>query len=96
MRNCLKITCLLLLFFCWASAQTSSLVSIGTNGKLVYTPDSKGKVVPDFSGVGYLNSESSIPTIAVLKTVNADYSKTIKLVVKNNFRLFVNTHKTIN
>ena len=52
-------------------AQTSSLVSIGANGKLNYSPDSKGNIVPDFSGVGYMNSESAIPTIAVVKTVYA-------------------------
>lgn len=74
MKNNLKYVFLLLvliLSFQEGGAQTSSLVSIGTNGKLVYTPDSKGNVVPDFSGVGYMNSESSIPTIAVVKTVNA-------------------------
>jgi hypothetical protein len=54
-----------------SKAQTSSLVSIDTNGKLVYTPDSKGNIVPDFSGVGYMNSESPIPTVNVVKTVYA-------------------------
>ena len=53
-----------------AYAQTSSLVSIGTNGNLIYTPDNKGNVVPDFSAVGYLNGESPIPTIGVVLTVN--------------------------
>ncbi len=43
---------------------------MNTSGKLVYTPDSKGNIVPDFSGVGYMNSEVAIPTIAVVKTVN--------------------------
>lgn len=62
---------ILILSFLEGGAQTSSLVSIGTNGKLVYTPDSKGNVIPDFSGVGYMNSESPIPMIAVVKTVNA-------------------------
>lgn len=69
------ITHLLLLLFIISfqeiMAQTSSLVSIGTNGELVYTPDSKGNVVPDFSGVGYMNSESPIPTVPLVKTVNA-------------------------
>jgi hypothetical protein len=51
-------------------AQTSSLVSIGTNGRLVYTADAKGNVVPDFSAVGYMNSESPIPTVGVVLTVN--------------------------
>lgn len=51
-------------------AQTSSLVSMGTNGRLIYTADLKGNVVPDFSAVGYMNSETSIPTIGVVLTVN--------------------------
>ena len=51
-------------------AQTSSLVAVGTNGHLVYTPDANGNVVPDFSAVGYLNSEAPIPTVAVVLTVN--------------------------
>lgn len=59
------------LFFQISIAQTTSLVSVDSNGKLIYTPDSKGNVIPDFSGVGYMNSESPIPTVAVLKTVNA-------------------------
>lgn len=51
-------------------AQTSSLVSIGTNGRLVYTADAKGNVVPDFSAVGYMNSEAPIPTVGVVLSVN--------------------------
>jgi hypothetical protein len=51
-------------------AQTSSLVSVGTNGRLNYTADAKGNTVPDFSGVGYMNSEFAIPTISVVKTIN--------------------------
>ena len=50
-------------------AQTSSLVSVGTNGRLVYTADAKGNVVPDFSAVGYRNSEAPIPTVGVVLTV---------------------------
>ena len=51
-------------------AQTSSLVSVGTNGRLVYTADFKGNVVPDFSAVGYMNGEAPIPTIGVVLTIN--------------------------
>ena len=51
-------------------AQTSSLVTIGTNGRLVYTADVKGNVVPDFSAVGYMNSEVPIPTVGIVLTVN--------------------------
>lgn len=66
--------CSLLLFTIFVQisiAQTTSLISVDTNGKLIYTPDSKGNIVPDFSGVGYRNSESPIPTVTVVKTVNA-------------------------
>nr|WP_315148618.1 T9SS type A sorting domain-containing protein [uncultured Flavobacterium sp.] len=74
MKNILKIVflSLVVLFSSKESlAQTTSLISKDSNGKLVYTPDSKGNVIPDFSGVGYMNSESPIPTVAVVKTVNA-------------------------
>jgi hypothetical protein len=66
--------CSLLLFTLFVQislAQTTSLISVDTNGKLIYTPDSKWNVVPDFSGVGYMNNESQIPNVAVVKTVNA-------------------------
>jgi len=53
------------------SAQTTTLVSIVGNGKLSYKADSMGNVVPDFSGVGYKNGDSSIPYIGVVKTVFA-------------------------
>jgi len=52
-------------------AQTSSLVALNSPGNLVYTPDSKGNIIPEFSGVGYRNSEAPIPDFAVVKTVNA-------------------------
>ena len=73
MKKYLKSTLLLLFLFISLDvvlAQTSSLVSVGINGKLIYTPDSKGNIVPDFSGVGYMNSESPIPTVDVVLTVN--------------------------
>ena len=71
MYNLIKtIFAILLMFvFQFSDAQTSSLVSVGSNGKLVYTADSKGNKVPDFSGVGYLNSEAPIPTVGVVHTI---------------------------
>lgn len=51
-------------------AQTSSLVSMGSNGNLIYTPDSRGNVVPDFSAVGFRNGEFPIFPIGVVLTVN--------------------------
>jgi hypothetical protein len=52
-------------------AQTTTLVSIGANSKLIYTADAKGNTVPDFSAVGYQNGEVPIPTVAVVKTIMA-------------------------
>lgn len=74
MKNKLKTLLLLIQYMLalpYLQAQTSTLVSVGANGKLVYTADSKGNTIPDFSGVGYLNSEVAIPTIPVVKTVTA-------------------------
>ena len=72
MKNIIKITLILLLFLSLqeVKAQTSSIVAVGANGRLVYTPDAKGNVVPDFSAVGYMNSEAPIPTVGVVLTVN--------------------------
>jgi hypothetical protein len=72
MKNRFALFCSLLLstlFFQNSIAQTTSLLSVDSNGKLIYTSDIKGNIVPDYSGVGYMNSESSIPTISVVKTI---------------------------
>lgn len=52
-------------------AQTTTLVSLDSNGKLVYKADAVGSVIPDYSGVGYRNSEVPIPNVPVVKTVTA-------------------------
>jgi hypothetical protein len=39
----------------------SSLVSVGSNGHLVYTPDAQGNRIPDFSEVGYESGNIPIP-----------------------------------
>lgn len=55
----------------FAYSQTSTLISVGADGKLIYKADSKGTVLPDFSGVGYQNSEKPIPIVPIVKTVTA-------------------------
>ena len=50
---------------------TSTWVKIGTDGRLQYTPDSKGNTLPDFSMVGYKNGDAAIPNVAVVKTLTA-------------------------
>jgi hypothetical protein len=71
MKIKLSLIVFFICFFIKVNAQTSTLVALGVDGKLVYTPDAKGNKVPDFSGVGYSNSEKPIPLIAVVKTVSA-------------------------
>jgi len=79
----IKKSFILILCFSYAvfttTAQTTTLVSVGSNGKLTYTPDAVGSVIPDYSGVGYRNSEVAIPDVQVVKTVTAvagdDYSQ---------------------
>ena len=70
MRNSLLMF-FLICFLQLINSQTTNLVSIDANGKLTYTADEKGNVIPDFSGVGYQNSEKAIPFVPVVKTVNA-------------------------
>jgi len=47
----------------------SSLVKINKDGSIYYIPDSLGNTIPDFSNVGYFESNKKIPTIAVVKTI---------------------------
>jgi hypothetical protein len=67
-----------LLFLCIVSppkangqSGSTSLLSIDANGKLIYHPDSRGNIVPDFSWVGYKQGELPIPTIPIAKTISA-------------------------
>lgn len=48
---------------------TTSLVYPGIDGKLVYSPDSLGNVIPDFSNAGYKGGGVSIPTVAIKATI---------------------------
>ncbi|MCZ6616649.1 MAG: hypothetical protein O7E57_00845, partial [Gammaproteobacteria bacterium] len=68
-----------------AFTQTSTLVAVGSDGRLVYTPDSNGNIVPDFSGVGYKNSEEPIPMVPVVLTVSAvsgDNTANVQLAIE--------------
>ncbi|RYZ23225.1 MAG: hypothetical protein EOO10_21160, partial [Chitinophagaceae bacterium] len=49
----------------------SKFVQQTKNGSLKYTPDEKGNIIPDFSRVGYYHGDKEIPTITVVKTVQA-------------------------
>jgi hypothetical protein len=45
-------------------------VYYGSGGKLVYAPDEKGNVIPDFSHVGYMYGDEAIPDVQVIIEVS--------------------------
>ena len=47
----------------------SKLVYPGKDGKLVYTPDEKGNIIPDFSYAGYMGGGVKLPDLPVRITV---------------------------
>src|ERR1700712_5739546 len=49
----------------------SKLVTLNPDGSLTYNPDEQGNTLPDFSRVGYHEGDKDIPTLPVVKTVNA-------------------------
>lgn len=53
-----------------AQTGTSSWVKVGSSGKLVYTPDAKGNIIPDFSMTGYKAGEKPIPDVPVVKSIS--------------------------
>jgi hypothetical protein len=53
--------------------QQWSATQLRFDGKqLIYQKDSKGDIIPDFSGVGYLKNRQPLPVVAVMRTVTAD------------------------
>lgn len=66
--------------------QASTLVSIDEKEKLYYNADPKGNTIPDFSGVGYLNSDSVIPEVPVtiiIDSVAGDNTLNIQSAINN-------------
>jgi len=47
----------------------SKLVYPGQDGKLVYTPDKNGNIIPDFSHCGYMGGGVALPDVPVVITV---------------------------
>ncbi len=64
-----KVTVWILLSLLSCSAGYASPVSLNSQGNLVYTPDSNGNIIPDFSYSGYQKSERAIPNIEVVRTI---------------------------
>lgn len=60
----------LCLGFVYLETWESKFVRQQKNGALIYTPDEKGNIIPDFSGVGFYKGDKPIPDIPVAATVN--------------------------
>ena len=53
----------------WAEGNYSKLVYPGSDGRLVYVPDEKGNIIPDFSHCGYMGGGVALPDIPIVLTV---------------------------
>src|SRR5688500_1047782 len=81
----LYITCATLMLACSASRSTihanssenipalpgTKYVKIKPDGSLVYIPDEKRNIIPDFSRVGFYEGDKEIPDIPVVRTLTA-------------------------
>ncbi|MEP6675771.1 MAG: hypothetical protein ABJA78_11470 [Ferruginibacter sp.] len=73
---------LMLLSFSFSKKWESKFVKLNKDGSLIYTPDEKGNIIPDFSLVGYYASEKEIPTVAVVKTIEPTSYKNDETVIQ--------------
>ena len=68
-----KITVFLLLQLCVTGftqqSWQSKFVKTDESDKLVYIPDERGNIIPDFSKVGYASGEKEIPFVQVVETI---------------------------
>ena len=60
---------LALISLLYCNASYASPVTLSDQGNLVYTPDSNGNIIPDFSYSGYRKSEQAIPNINVALSI---------------------------
>jgi hypothetical protein len=61
----------------------SKFVHVEKSGRLQYIPDEKGNIIPDFSRVGYKNTNEEIPQVAVVKTIFPVQGKTGEEVIQS-------------
>lgn len=65
-----RVSITLFLSFFMVSLCNASPVSLDNQGNLLYTPDENGNIIPDFSYVGYQQSEQEIPDIDVVMSIS--------------------------
>jgi len=71
MKNILTAFSLLFLVITGFTQQSwqSKFVKPDVNNNLVYIPDERGNIIPDFSKVGYASGEKEIPFVQVAETI---------------------------
>jgi hypothetical protein len=67
--SALLLLIIVLFAFVPATVWQSRFVKQEKNGHLIYVPDEKGNIFPDFSRVGYYAGDEEIPDIAIVKTI---------------------------
>jgi hypothetical protein len=86
-----------LLVFTWVCIQSSIIIAqqtgwstdyayYGKGGKLTYTPDDLGNIIPDFSNVGYQYGDTDIPDVPVkveVTPVDGDDGATIQAAIES-------------
>ena len=50
-----------------AQQSNDNFVKLAKDGRLTYTPDAKGDIIPDFSAVGYHQGNKDVPKVKVMK-----------------------------
>lgn len=74
---------------------TSTQISLGEDGKLVYADDERGNRLPDFSHVGYHSGEKPLPDVKTeitLHPASGDDTERIQAAINKIAKLRVNTN----
>jgi autotransporter-associated beta strand protein len=62
-------------------------ITLGADGKLVYSPDTNGDIIPDFSNAGYMGGgvpiPTNIPVVTTLSPIAGDNSPQIQAAIDN-------------
>ena len=61
----------------------SSLIKVDKTGSIIYIPDEKGNIIPDFSRVGYHQGNKEIPSVPVVKTISAPNSGDSRQIIQD-------------
>ncbi len=61
----------------------SKFLTIQPDGTLIYHPDEKGNILPDFSRVGYHHGNQAIPDVKIVKTISSNEGGNQQQLIQN-------------